>query len=171
MTTTRSSRIVLAAAVSTLLLPVSAAAQQVALAYNPAAQAAAPVVAEVGWPTLNRPVERGRVLSLQDFSTTSIPARAATALAPVETLIGKAASRSLQAGALLRSGDVMDPQMVYRGSIVTVNVRMGGILITSSGRALNDAEFGMPVRVLSSVSNRTLDAVAEGPGAVQLVGL
>ena len=148
-----------------------ALAEQINSAYVRTMSTTSLAVSEVDWLALNRPVDRGRVLTLQDFSSVKITARTVAGLPAIESLIGKAAARPLQAGAVLRAGDVMDPQLVYRGSLVTVNVRLGGILITSSGRALNDAELGMPVRVLSNVSNRTLDAVAEGPGVVQLAGL
>jgi flagella basal body P-ring formation protein FlgA len=70
----------------------------------------------------------------------------------------------------LRASDVIEQQLVYRGAPVTLRVQIGGILITSTGRALADGRMGMPVRVFSDVSNRTVDAVVQGPAIVNMAG-
>jgi flagella basal body P-ring formation protein FlgA len=130
----------------------------------------ASVVADVPWPALNRPVERGQVFTEQDFVTQPTQARATSGLLPLEAILGKAAARAIPEGAFLRASDVIEQQLVYRGAPVTLRVRIGGILITSPGRALADGRMGMPVRVFSDVSNRTVDAVVQGPAIVNLAG-
>jgi flagella basal body P-ring formation protein FlgA len=125
---------------------------------------------DVPWSALNRAVERGHVFTEQDFVTLKTQARATSSLLPMESIVGKAAARSMPEGAFLRSSDVIEPQLVYRGAPVTLRVQIGGILITSPGRALADGRMGMPVRVFSNVSNRTVDAVVQGPATVNLAG-
>ena len=129
-----------------------------------------PAPSTVAWPVLSRPFERGEVLTAQDFVTQQFPARSVAGLQPLEAFVGKAATRSIPAGTALRQSDVMEPQLVYRGATVKVHVRIGGIDIASSGRALSDGQRGQTVRVFSNVSSRTLDAVVEGPGVVHLAG-
>jgi flagella basal body P-ring formation protein FlgA len=64
----------------------------------------------------------------------------------------------------------MEPQLVYRGAPVKVHVRLGGIDIASTGRALSDGQYGQTIRIFSNVSSRTLEAVVEGAGVVHLAG-
>lgn len=132
--------------------------------------AAASLPATVAWHVANRALERGEILAEQDFVTQQLPARSVVGLTPLDGLVGKAVARPIQAGAVLRQADVMEPQLVYRGTPVKVHVRVGGIDIASTGRALSDGQRGQIVRVFSNVSSRTMEAVVEGPGVVHLVG-
>lgn len=133
--------------------------------------ATAAMSATVPWPVPNRSFERGEILTEQDFSTQQLSARSVPGLLPLESLVGKAASRMIPAGSALRQSDVMEPQLVYRGGPVKLHVRIDGIDIASSGRALGDGQLGRTVRVFSNVSSRTVDAIVIGPGVVQLAGL
>lgn len=153
-----------------VILPCNLQAQDVWQAPAAAAGPAASAASDVPWPALNRTVERGQVFTAQDFTTQTTSARATNSLLPLESMVGKAAARSMPEGTFLRASDVIEPQLVYRGAPVTLRVQIGGILITSTARALADGRMGMPVRVFSPVSNRTLDAVVQGPAVVNLAG-
>jgi len=157
-------------AIPIAILPGSLQAQDVWQPPAAAGSQAASGVTDVPRPALNRAVERGQVFTEQDFVTQTTQARATSGLLPLESIIGKAAARSIPEGTFLRASDVIEPQLVYRGAPVTLRVQIGGILITSTARALADGRMGMPVRVFSNVSNRTLDAVVQGPAVVNLVG-
>ena len=152
------------------ILPGNLQAQNVWQPPMAAGSQAASLPADVPWPALNRAVERGQVFTEQDFVTQTIQARSTSSLLPLESIIGKAAAHAMPEGTILRASDVIEPQLVYRGAPVTLRVQIGGILITSTGRALADGRLGMPVRVFSNVSNRTLDAVVQGPAIVNLAG-
>lgn len=157
-------------AVTFAILPYNLQAQDVWQPPVAAVPQATSVATDVPWPALNRAVERGQVFTEQDFVTQTTQARATSGLLPLESIIGKAAARSIPEGTFLRASDVIEPQLVYRGAPVTLRVQIGGILITSTARALADGRMGMPVRVFSPVSNRTLDAVVQGPAVVNLAG-
>lgn len=157
-------------AIAFVVLPANVKAQDVLQPPMATGAQAAPLVTSVSWPALNKAVERGQVFAAQDFAMQTTPARATISLLPLESIIGKAAARAIPEGAFLRAADVIEPQLVYRGSPVTLRVQIGGILITSTARALADGRMGMPVRVFSNVSNRTLDAVVQGPAIVNLAG-
>jgi len=54
---------------------------------------------------------------------------------------------------------------------VTINIRSGGLTITTAGRALADGAMGDLVRVVASSTNRTLDAEVEASGSVRVTAL
>lgn len=162
-------RILLFVGVIATLMPVAALGQSWQNESPYGAKPAPPLATTIAWPIANRSFERGEVLTEQDFVTQPLPARATVGLLPIDALMGKVASRAIPSGSALRQADIMEPQLVYRGAPVRVHVRIEGIDIASSGRALGDGQYGKSVRVFSNVSSRTLNAVVIGPGVVQLV--
>ncbi len=56
---------------------------------------------------------------------------------------------------------------IRRGETVTLVYSAPGMALTMRARALEDAAIGQPVRLLNTSSNRTIDAVATGPGAAE----
>ncbi|TCM17692.1 flagella basal body P-ring formation protein FlgA [Novosphingobium sp. PhB165] len=134
-----------------------------------AAPVAAPAVPEmVKAPVLVRTVERGETLGAGDFTQSPLaPGSARGALSPAQAA-GQEATRRLNQGAPVRAGDVAAPRLIHRGEAVTISVSTATMHISSAGRALADAGKGEPVRVLNLATNRTLDAVADGPGQVSI---
>jgi len=119
-------------------------------------------------PVLVRAIGRGELLAASDFEPQPrSPGLATGALAPRDAA-GREAVRNLSAGAVVRAGDVVTPRLVRRGEPVTVNLRSGGLTIATSARALGSGGMGDLVRVVTSATNRTLDAVVEGSGAVRI---
>lgn len=119
-------------------------------------------------PVLVRVVEKGELLSVSDFTVEEKgEAQARGAIAPADAA-GKEAGRRLQAGAVVRSGDIIEPQLVRRGEPVSITVRNGGLSITAPGRALSNGAAGQLVRVVSTATNRTLDGVVEASGQVRV---
>jgi len=134
-----------------------------AAAAGPATPPAPPAV-----PVLVRAIERGEILAASDFEAQPrSPGLATGALAPRDAA-GREAVRNLSAGAVVRAGDVVTPRLVRRGEPVTVNVRSGGLTIATTARALGSGGMGDLVRVVTTATNRTLDAVVEGSGAVRI---
>jgi flagella basal body P-ring formation protein FlgA len=78
------------------------------------------------------------------------------------------AQRALSAGTVVRASDVIRPQLVRRGEPVTITLRDGGLSISTEGRALGSGAAGDFVRVVSLSTNRTLDGVVEGTGAIRV---
>ena len=122
----------------------------------------------VDTPVLSHPVARGEILSAGDFEPQPRARGFAIGALPVASAAGREAVRDLSAGAVVRSGDVVTPRLVRRGEPVTVNLRSGGLTIATSARALGSGGMGDLVRVVTSATNRTLDAVVEGSGAVRI---
>lgn len=117
---------------------------------------------------LERAVVKGQLLTPADFTIGAVsPAQARSALR-LQDAIGMEAARNLAAGNIVRSSDVLRPQMVRRGEQVLIILQSRALLITSTGRALGSAAAGEPVRVVATATNRTLEAIAEAPGAVRV---
>jgi flagella basal body P-ring formation protein FlgA len=117
---------------------------------------------------LVRPVERGEILSVDDFAVQPTATGLASGALPPAAAAGREALRSLSVGSVVRAGDLIAPRLVRRGEPVTITLRAGGLAIASAGRALASGGAGDLVRVVSSATNRTLDGVVEGTGAVRI---
>lgn len=126
----------------------------------------APAVVETA--VLDRVVERGDVISAGDFTIGEVPATQARGAMTAEGADGMEATRRLQPGAVVRASDLTTPRLVRRGEPVTINVRSGGLVISTAGRALGNGSKGDLVRVVANSTNRTLDAQVEGAGAVRV---
>ncbi|EZP48673.1 flagellar basal body P-ring formation chaperone FlgA [Sphingomonas sp. RIT328] len=132
-----------------------------------AAQAAAPAGVPVA--VLAHPIDRGTRVAASDFVIERRPAgQAQGALAPAAA-DGLEATHPLPAGQVVRRGDLSVPQLVHRGDGVTITLHSGPLSITTTGRALTGGGLGEPVRVVSQINNRTLDAVVESEGHVGLI--
>ncbi|MEW9854502.1 flagellar basal body P-ring formation chaperone FlgA [Novosphingobium sp. M1R2S20] len=126
---------------------------------------AAPATVET--PVLARIVERGEIVSSKDFTVEALPSSQARAAVAPKAANGLEATRRLNAGSIVRATDLMTPRLVRRGEPVTIYVRSGGLLISTTGRSLDNGAMGERVRVVANSTNRTLDAEVEGSGAVR----
>ena len=59
-------------------------------------------------------------------------------------------------------------RVVRRGETITLRVRQGALTVSTPARALNDAAAGERVRLVVTATRRTVEAVAEAPGAARL---
>ncbi|EIZ78734.1 flagella basal body P-ring formation protein FlgA, putative [Novosphingobium sp. Rr 2-17] len=141
------------------------------LAFAPAAawaQAVPPAEATLTVPVLDHAVAKGDLLAAGDFTTQELPLAQARAAPRLKDMVGMEAARALSAGAILRSSDLIRPQLVRRGEPVTITLRDGGLAITTAGRALGSGAAGDFVRIVSLSTNRTLDGVVESTGIVRV---
>lgn len=116
---------------------------------------------------LDRQVEAGDQLVATDLVDASLSAGAARGALRVRDIAGMEAARRLPAGGIVRSSDIIRPQLVRRGEAVTITVRSGPIVISTTGRALASGAAGATVRVVTQ-SSKTLEGQVEGPGAVRV---
>lgn len=127
-----------------------------------------PAVPLVTVPVLDHAVAKGDLLAASDFTTQEVSQVSARALPSARDIVGMEAARALPAGAMVRSSDVIRPQLVRRGEPVTIALRDGGLSITAQGKALSGGAAGDFVRVVSLATNHTLDGIVEGTGAVRV---
>lgn len=118
---------------------------------------------------LDHGVEAGAQLTVADLVEQAMSPSAARGALRGRDIDGMEAARRLGAGAIVRSTDLVRPQLVRRGEPVTITVRSGGLVISTTGRALASGAAGAAVRVVATTSNRTLDGVVDGPGLVRIM--
>jgi flagella basal body P-ring formation protein FlgA len=119
---------------------------------------------------LTRTIERGEPVSALDFSVEARPVAVARGTIGATEAAGLEASRRLMAGSVVRAADLVRPQAVHRGETVVIALRSGGLSISTSGRALSGGSVGDAVRVVSLITNHTLDGMVESSGHVRLAG-
>jgi flagella basal body P-ring formation protein FlgA len=119
---------------------------------------------------LGRDVARGETIDALDV--VDLEPGGATpmdAIADPAMLIGKTAKRALRANQPVRPADVMETPAIKRGEAVTLLHETRGLRLSLRGRALADAAVGATVKVVNIQSNRTLEAIAEGPGVARVL--
>ncbi len=116
--------------------------------------------------TYARNLTTGDIVQPEDVVWTSLQAHMAPAGGPqdADQVIGLTAKRPLRAGAPVSSRDLAAPQVIARNDMVEVAYIVGGVKLTITGRATRNAAVGEAVPILNTTSNRTIDAVAVGPG-------
>ena len=87
---------------------------------------------------------------------------------PASQAAGRESVRNMPAGAVVRASDLVAPRLVRRGEPVNIVVRSGGLTISTQGRALASGGVGDMVRVVAASTNRTLDGIVDGNGAVRI---
>lgn len=74
----------------------------------------------------------------------------------LDQLVGRIARRNLMAGTPVPKRSLRLPALVRRGSGVTVQVRVGRMVVSMKGEALEDGAMGETVRVMNPRSSRVL---------------
>jgi flagella basal body P-ring formation protein FlgA len=128
--------------------------------------------AVVDLPVLARPMMGGAVIEAGDIEWIQMPASRVRGehLSSEASLIGMAARRSLRPGAPLRAYDVEAPSVIERGEIVSLIFQSGALTLAARARAMEDGAQGDLIRFVNLQSNRTVEAVAEGPGRARVGG-
>ena len=121
-------------------------------------------------PVLARAVSVGEVISASDLTWIQLPTSQVNAqiLTDAGALIGQAARRPLRADTPLRAFDVKAPTVIRRGDIVSLVFQSGPLTLAARARALDDAADGQVIRFVNLQSNRTVEAVADGPGRARV---
>jgi len=110
-----------------------------------------------------RAIAAGEVLKASDVM---IERRPKTDVVAIEDVIGFAAKRALKAGQVIRTGDVIKPEMVGRNETVTIVFEAPGMLLSIRGTALEAGAQGDIINVLNVQSKRTIQATVSGKGRV-----
>jgi len=149
------------------------AVQLVAPASGPALinrTVAGSVYETVQLPVLARAVAPGEVIQLPDVDWMAVrfDRVAGNAVTDPKQLVGMTARRPLRAGQMLRISDVTMAPTIHRGSMVTLMVQTQNMTLTAQGRALEDAAIGQPIRVVNTMSNKTLTGVVKDDTTVTI---
>ncbi len=116
--------------------------------------------------TYVRSLRAGDIVRPEDVAWSEVQTHAAPAGAPqdAEAVIGLSARRALRAGAPVQVRDLTAPQVISQNDLVQVAFIQSGVRLTITGRAMADAAVGENFPVRNTTSDRTIEAVATGPG-------
>jgi flagella basal body P-ring formation protein FlgA len=117
---------------------------------------------------LTRDVRRGEVLGAEDVEVRGGEAPDGALGAP-EDAAGRRAVRSLSVGTTLSARDLESVPAIGRGDAVLLVARVGAVVATAPGRALESAGVGDSVRVENTVSGQAVTGVLRDGGVVDLV--
>lgn len=119
-------------------------------------------------PVLNRPVRAGETIGEGDVAWTELRrARGNEDVVRLAAdLVGMAPRRTLPPNAPVRARDLRQPSLVNRGGLVTIVLESRSMVLTAQGRVLEDGAEGDVVRVVNTMSNRTIEATVAGPDLV-----
>lgn len=125
-------------------------------------------IATVEVATVTRTIDRGTILKEADIlmerrARSEVGRDLVTNHADV---VGQAARNSLQPGRVLRTADLMKPDLVQRNESVTLVYEVPGIVLTVRGKAIDGGAEGDTISVLNEQSKRTIQGVIIGPGRV-----
>src|SRR5256885_2569435 len=119
----------------------------------------------------SRALARGELIKASDIAIERRPRAEFTnePPAPVTEILGRAARRALRAGQALRNADLMKPEFVQRGEMVTLHYEVPGVVITMRGKALEAGAEGGTVDVLNEQTQRTLQGTVTSAGHVTMM--
>ncbi len=123
-------------------------------------------------PVLAQPVAAGEEITPDHIDWASYRAdrlRPDAVLDP-ELIIGRESRRALRPNEPLRAYDLQMPVMISRGELVTLVLEAPGLQLSVRARAMEDAADGELARFVNLQSNRTIEALVDGPGRAR-VGL
>jgi flagella basal body P-ring formation protein FlgA len=116
---------------------------------------------------LVRNVRRGDVLGAADVEVRSGATGWAGLSAP-EDAIGKRVTRSLRAGSPLGERDLEAVPVVDRGDVLLLVARVGGVVASMPGKALESAGIGEMMRVENLTSGQMVSGVLQDGGVVEV---
>jgi flagella basal body P-ring formation protein FlgA len=124
-------------------------------------------------PTLNRRIAAGETVGRDDvqWQTARADTVARNIILDADRIVGMEAKRPLQAELPLHIGDLREPIVVAKGSLVTLVVQSPTMTLTSKGRAMENGAKGQSIRVQNTQSKIVVEGEVVSPGTVRVAGL
>ncbi len=83
-------------------------------------------------------------------------------------IVGHAAKRALRAGHPVSVRELTLPRVVRKGTLVTMVLAGPGLVLTATGRALEDGADGATISLINVQSKRTVQGTVIGPDRVRI---
>ncbi len=121
-------------------------------------------------PVLNRAVARGDIISKNDIYWIQVsPSQVqSTIVSEASDLIGKAARRPLRPSLPLRDGDVQEPILVGKNTLVTLVAAGPNLVLSTIGRSLDDGSKGDVIRVMNNQSHKLVQGTVISANEVRV---
>jgi len=111
-----------------------------------------------------RNIMAGEILQPSDLEWSDTAIGASDTPDQPQAIMGKAARRSLRAGAVCELHDLDSPKIVHRNEVIDVAYEDEGVRVVLEGKAMSDASVGDEVQVMNIQSKKIIEAVASAPG-------
>ncbi len=122
-------------------------------------------------PVLSGNLQNGRIITERDITSLKIRERdfSADTIGDAHQLLGMTARRIITAGRPIKSVDLIAPQIVKRGELVTLSLLNGSMRLTTQVKALQNGAKGDVIRVVNTSSNQVLQATIQRENEVTVV--
>lgn len=117
--------------------------------------------------TASHPLQQGQTLTAADISSQNGEVSQPGVLTDPAQAIGKILKFSLGAGQILKQDMLRAPWSVTNGQSVKLRVQMGGLSVSSEGKALSNAAEGQSVQVRTA-SGQVISGIAGADGVVEV---
>lgn len=119
---------------------------------------------------LGRALERGESLKPADVTVERRPRESVGSemIYDGAPLDGRVARRALASGSALRAADLIRPEIVGRGDIVTVVYELPGVSLSLRAKASEAGALGDTIGLVNPQSKKPLQGVVVGPGRVSV---
>lgn len=119
-------------------------------------------------PVVGQHMRAGDVIREEDivYRQMDISRLPGTLILDKKQLVGREAARSLVQGVPIRSDHVRTPPATRRGSDVTLRFQARGLILETTGRALEDGKVGDTIRVMNSQSSTVISGTVLESGLV-----
>ncbi len=126
------------------------------------------VTAQREVPVLTRALARNSIINASDLAFTEQPLDAEQngVIYDADQLVGMELTRSLNAGATIRTNQIRAPNVIKRGQQVILIAGEGGLNVSMKGKALTDASAGERVKVKNINSGQQVEGIANTDGSV-----
>ncbi len=115
-------------------------------------------------PVLRTTLRNGDIIGANDLDFVSLPQKMLQhdMVVDADDVTGFTPRRMLTPGKPILSNDLMRPQLVERGDLITIYFQNGPLVLSAKGKALQSGAKGDIVRVNNTNSNKTLTAFVSG---------
>jgi len=122
-------------------------------------------------PMLRRRMQNGDIITAEDIVYRKVRADRvpANVITDASGLVGRTPHRAIPASRNIRENDVIVPQDVLRNEMVTMVVNNAGMILTTTGQALEPGARGAVIGVRNMRSKRVVRGVVVGPGEVHML--
>ena len=122
-------------------------------------------------PVLKKRVAPGDTIARSDVEWMQVPAGRYNGnyIDQVNELIGQSPRRPLRIGEPIRSSDIGRPEVVSKNGLVTMIAQGPGLLLTTTGRALDSGGIGDVIEVMNVQSKKKVQATVTGPDQVEVM--
>lgn len=123
-------------------------------------------------PVLKRTVRAGDIISKDDIEIRDYAEARSRPdmITDMAALIGKSPQRVISANRPIRQQEIAKPALVKKDELVKMTFQHGGMSITTTGEALDDAALGGNISVRNLASKRVVQGTVTGEGTVAIDG-